>query len=310
MSSFALAGFLALVVLLGFLSSPASAQTPSHDTSLSALTLSQGRLDPAFASGTTEYSASVGYTITRITVTPSQSDSAASVAFLDDSDSALPDRDTVTAGHQVDLVVGENVFKIRVTAEDNLTSETYVVSLTRTEADTSLSPSASDPLSAFASSAVYRVTFTGAWTSSVTPDGLPSGAHFSPLIGGVHNANVTFVEGGGTASAGVESMAELGGTASLEAEVTASADALSVLGGSGNISTTGTQSLTTTLTSEHPRVTLLTMVAPSPDWFVGVSGLLLLNADAHWPRSHEVALYPWDAGARRGILRWDMPQRY
>ena len=204
-------------------------------------------------------------------------------------------------GHQIDLVVGENVFKIRVTAEDNLATETYVVSVTRTEADTSLSPSASDPSSAFASSAVYRVTFTGAWTSSATPDGLPSGAHFSPLIGGVHNANVTFVEGGGTASAGVESMAELGGTAGLEAEVTAAmADALSVLRGSGNISPTRTQSLTTTLTSEHPRVTLLTMVAPSPDWFVGVSGLLLLNSEGRWLRSHEVELYPWDAGTEDG----------
>ena len=221
LSSFALAGFLALIALLGFLISPVSAQTPSDDASLSALTLSPGRLDPAFASATTEYSASVGFTVTRITVTLSLGNSGASFAFLDASDSVLPDRDTVAAGHQIDLVVGENVFKVRVTAEDNLATETYVVSVTRTEADTSLSPTASDPSSAFASSAVYRVTFTGAWTSSATPDGLPSGAHFSPLIGGVHNANVTFVEGGGTASAGVESMAELGGTAGLEAEVTA-----------------------------------------------------------------------------------------
>ncbi len=267
---------------------------------MSALTLSQGRLDPAFASGTTEYSASVGYTITQITVTPSQNDSAATFAFLDASDSVMPDRDTVAAGHQIDLVVGENVFKVRVTAEDNLATRTYVVTVTRTEEDRSLSPTTSDPPSAFASSAVYQVTFTGAWTSSATPDGLPSGAHFSPLIGAVHNANVTFVEGDRTASAGVESMAELGGTAGLEAEVTAAVDALSVLRGSGNISTTRTQSLAAMLTSEHPRVTLLTMVAPSPDWFVGVSGLLLLNSGGRWLRSHEVELYPWDAGTEDG----------
>ena len=311
--SLALLGILALIALLGFLTSPALAQTPSDDASLSALTLSQGRLDPAFASATTEYSASVGYTVTRITVTLSLGDSAATFAFLDASDSVLPDRDTVAAGHQIDLVVGENVFKVRVTAEDNLATRTYVVSVTRTEADTSLSPSASDPPSTFASNAVYRVTFTGAWTSLATPDGLPSGAHFSPLIGAVHNANVTFVEGGGTASAGVESMAELGGTAGLEAEVTAAmADALSVLRGSGNISTTGTQSLTATLTSEHPRVTLLTMVAPSPDWFVGVSGLLLINSEGRWLRSHDVALYPWDAGTEDGgefsLTNPDRPQ--
>ena len=301
MCSLALLGILALVALLGFLTSPASAQTLSDDASLSALTLSQGRLDPAFASATTEYRASVGYTVTRITVTLSLGDSDASFAFLDASDSVMPDRDTVADGHQIDLVVGENMFKVRVTAEDNLATRTYVVTVTRTEEDRSLSPTTSDPPSAFASSAVYQVTFTGAWTSLVTPDGLPNGAHFSPLIGGVHNANVTFVEGGGTASAGVESMAELGGTAGLEAEVTAAmADALSVLRGSGNISTTGTQSLTASLTSEHPRVTLLTMVAPSPDWFVGVSGLLLLNSNGHWLRSHEVDLYPWDAGTEDG----------
>ena len=299
--SLALLGILALVALLGFLTSPALAQTPSDDASLSALTLSSGRLEPAFASGTTEYSASVGYTITQITVTPSQSDSGASFTFLNASDSVLPDRDTVTDGHQIDLVVGENMFKVRVTAEDNLTIETYVVSVTRTEADTSLTPPADDPSSTFASNAVYRVTFTGDWTSLVTPDGLPNGAHFSPLIGGVHNANVTFVEGGGTASAGVESMAELGGTAGLEAEVTAAMnDALAALIGSGNISTTGAQSLTTTLTNAHPRVTLLTMVAPSPDWFVGVSGLLLVSEQGRWLRSHDVALYPWDAGTEDG----------
>ena len=46
----------------------------------------------------------------------------------------------------------------------------------------------------------------------------------------------------------------------------------------------------------HPRVTLTTMIAPSHDWFVGVSGLALLDAAGRWLRSHEVDLYPWDAG--------------
>ena len=77
-------------------------------------------------------------------------------------------------------------------------------------------------------------------------------------------------------------------------------DALAALIGSGNISPTGTQNLTAALSSEHPRVTLLTMVAPSPDWFVGVSGLLLLNSEGRWLRSHDVDLYPWDAGTEDG----------
>ena len=287
--------------LLGALASPVAAQNPSTDATLSGLELSEGRLEPAFASGTTSYAAAVGYTVTRITVAPTTTDANATVAYLDGSDMPLPDANTVTDEQDVDLVVGETVVKVKVTAEDTSTVLTYTLTVRRTAEDTSLSPPASDPAAAFPSTAVYTVTFTGDWTTSVTPDGVPSGAHFSPLVGGVHNAGISVVESGGTASAGVESMAEVGGTAGLEAEVVAAmADALAVLNGSGNISPTASQSLTATLSTEYPRLTLLTMVAPSPDWFVGVSGLPLLNSDGHWLRAHEVHLYPWDAGTEDG----------
>ena len=55
-----------------------------------------------------------------------------------------------------------------------------------------------------------------------------------------------------------------------------------------------------TLTTDHPRVTLLTMIAPSPDWFVGVSGLSLLDEQGEWMASRTVNLYPWDAGTEGG----------
>ena len=56
-----------------------------------------------------------------------------------------------------------------------------------TSADTSLTPQLSDRVAAGAA-VTYSVTFTTAWTDVVTPGGLPDGAHFSPLIGAVHNA--------------------------------------------------------------------------------------------------------------------------
>ena len=61
-----------------------------------------------------------------------------------------------------------------------------------------------------------------------------------------------------------------------------------------------TNSLTVTLTTGHPLVTLVTMIAPSPDWFVGVSGLSLLDSGGAWLSSHEVDLHPWDAGTENG----------
>ena len=152
------------------------------------------------------------------------------------------------------------------------------------------------------------MTFQGTWTSSVTPGGVPGGAHFSRLVGGVHGDAVTFLASGGTASAGVESMAENGGVSDFKSEFQAAIEAtprtaLSVLEGDAYVidpqvsKTLGNVELTT----DFPRVTLTTMVAPSPDWFVGVSGLPLLDDDqGRWLRSHEVNLYPWDAGTEDG----------
>ena len=114
---------------------PASAQTPGADATLSGLTLSEGRLSPAFASGTTAYAAAVGYTVTRIAVVPSTTDANATVAYLDSSDMPLTDANTVTEEQDVDLAVGQTVVKVKVTAEDTSTVQTYTVTITRTAED-------------------------------------------------------------------------------------------------------------------------------------------------------------------------------
>ena len=106
--------------------------------------------------------------------------------------------------------MGENIIQIQITAQDGVATETYTVTVTRTEEDLSFTPQASDPVAPFASTAIYTIRFRGAWTRNVTPDGLPGGAHFSRLIGAVHNADVTFLQSGETAGPGVESMAEVG----------------------------------------------------------------------------------------------------
>ena len=52
--------------------------------------------------------------------------------------------------------------------------------------------------------AIYEVTFQGTWTTASTPDGVVGGAHFTTLIGAVHNDAVTFWRSGGRATRGVE----------------------------------------------------------------------------------------------------------
>ena len=42
------------------------------------------------------------------------------------------------------------------------------------------------------------------------------------------------------------------------------------------------------------------MIGPSPDWFVGVSGRSLLDAQAQWQSRLEIDLFPYDAGTEEG----------
>ena len=174
----------------------------SDDAALIGLRLPGVRLAPVFASDTTAYTATVGYTLDRVTIEATRSDDDATVEYLDVDGVALTDADADTAnGFQVDLeVVGDNVIQVRVTADDGTTTQTYSVTVTRVEQDLSLTPTRIDESAPFLSTATYSVRFAGDWTTSVTPDGVPGGAHFSRLIGGVHNAGVRFLESTAAAS--------------------------------------------------------------------------------------------------------------
>ena len=151
-----------------------------------------------------------------------------------------------------------------------------------------------------ASAATYEVTFQGNWTLESTPGGVVSSAHFTTLIGAVHNDDVTFWESGGRASPGVENVAELGATSTFRSEIEASPHAADVIsqgvGGGG----TGTATFSVDVTSDHPLITLLSMIGPSPDWFVGISGRSLLDASDQWEPRVEIDLFPYDAGTEEG----------
>ena len=149
-------------------------------------------------------------------------------------------------------------------------------------------------------SATYQVTFEGTWTTGVTPGGVISSAHFSPLIGAVHDGGVVFWSRGGTASAGIEEVAETGRTATFRSEINASPNAVTVVEQGLPNGPTPTATVDVTLTTTHPLVTLVAMIAPSPDWFVGVSGLSLLDARGQWRPRQQVDLFPYDAGTEEG----------
>ena len=104
----------------------------STDATLSGLSLGTGvTLSPAFASGTDTYTASVANSVDEVTVTPTTNHASATVEILDTDDNELDDADDVEDDFQVALSVGDTVIKVKVTAEDGTSTQTYTVTVTR-----------------------------------------------------------------------------------------------------------------------------------------------------------------------------------
>lgn len=138
----------------------------------------------------------------------------------------------------------------------------------------------------------YKLTIENNWNPTDFPNQFPSDAHFSWLGGGTHNSNVTFWEPGGVATPGIEQMAETGrvdilvdvnydnfaantgyiGDSELQTAINAGnafAETIfekiytpEILPGPG------TRITDFNVNSDFPLVTLVTMLGPSPDWFV------------------------------------------
>jgi len=151
-------------------------------------------------------------------------------------------------------------------------------------------------------SASYTVTFDATWSRRTHAVEAPDNPHFSPLIGGTHDARARFWSSGALASRGIENMAERGATSPLDDEIeraVAAGTAEVVLRGAAIGRSPGKTAIDFEVSQARSRVTLVTMVAPSPDWFVGVDGLDLFEGGV-WADEVVVPLLAWDAGTDDG----------
>ena len=126
----------------------------------------------------------------------------------------------------------------------------------------------------------YRITFDANWLPESHPVLYPAGAHFSGLVGSVHNEQVVFWEPGQIATNGIELMAETGAKTLFIDEVNAAIEdgrALSLIDGSGIGSGDGSASIEVTVSTQYPQITVTSMLAPSPDWFVGLHNVPLFD---------------------------------
>jgi len=151
-------------------------------------------------------------------------------------------------------------------------------------------------------SAQYQLTFEATWSAGTHPIDFPPNPHFSDLIGATHSAAAHLWEEGGTATPGIENMAETGAKSPLDSEIDSligGGSACAKISGGGINPSPGVVTVTFIATQDCPLVSVVSMIAPSPDWFVGVTGLSLYE-DGKWVEQKAVELYPYDAGTDSG----------
>ncbi|KAF5286620.1 hypothetical protein FQA39_LY16228 [Lamprigera yunnana] len=155
--------------------------------------------------------------------------------------------------------------------------------------------------------AKYEVTFEGLWSRNTHPKDFPSDVwrtRFSDVIGASHTTEYYFWNYGEGASEGLREVAENASTRTLESELKAKSEHIRTIikaRGIGYPNVTGKTFAVFRVDNRHHLMSLVSMIYPSPDWFVGVSSLELCLENCSWAESMTLRLYPNDAGTDDGL---------
>ncbi len=109
---------------------------------------------------------------------------------------------------------------------------------------------------------------------------------------------------GGISSPGFENVAELGSNSMFFSEINTAINnetASSLIDGPGLSSALGSMIIEeVTTTNEHPLISLVSMIAPSPDWVIAINSIPLRDDTESWVDEITIDVYPYDAGTDSG----------
>ncbi|MFT5245117.1 MAG: hypothetical protein ACI8QQ_003065 [Psychroserpens sp.] len=163
------------------------------------------------------------------------------------------------------------------------------------------------------SRASYTVSFASVWNTETNDPvngnstmALPVNAHWSDLVGATHNSSSRLLEMGSLASLGVKNVAEIGSNGQIMSEVEALINAGNadqfLQAGFDDFAARTTATITNIEVSEDfSLLSLVSMIAPSPDWIIAVDGIDLRD-DTTWVDEIIIPLFPYDAGTDSGMF--------
>lgn len=156
------------------------------------------------------------------------------------------------------------------------------------------------------STAIYNFTFTSIWNET-DHTSIPNNAHWSDLVGATHKTKDAFFKLGETASLGIKNVAELGNNIAFNTEVNNAINSneasqylqegFSPFAAISSATLSGIE-----FTEEFHLITLISMIAPSPDWFIAINSLDLRNTEnTGWKNSFSMDVFVYDAGTDDGF---------
>lgn len=153
----------------------------------------------------------------------------------------------------------------------------------------------------------YDISFTSTWNAT-DHGNLPNSPHWSDLVGTTHNNDARFWQLGMLATEGIKNIAEEGSNTNFETEVNASinkGDATQYLEAffSPFAAISSATLSNIEVHRDNPLLTLASMIAPSPDWFIGIDSFSLLDNQGNWiaqENSISIDLFPMDSGTDSG----------
>lgn len=152
-------------------------------------------------------------------------------------------------------------------------------------------------------SAIYDITFSSTWNST-DHNSIPENAHWSKLVGATHKSPNVFLQSGFLASTGIKNIAEIGNNTVFNSEVTNEinkGEADQYINGTYLNSPTGAILIPELVVNkEFPLLSLVSMIAPSPDWMIAINSFSLLGEDGNWKTSEDINLFVYDAGTDSG----------
>ncbi len=152
------------------------------------------------------------------------------------------------------------------------------------------------------STATYTVTFNSIWNAT-DHTSVPGSGHWSRLVGATHNTANQFLQLGANATTGIKNVAEFGSNTVFNSEVnTAIANNLAdqYINGPSLGTPTGDMVISNLqVTEDFPLLTLVSMIAPSPDWIVAINSYNLFDG-GNWVTSATIDMFAYDAGTDSG----------